>query len=297
MHPILTQFTTTVAFLVQKRKSDSQPIPMGSAFFVGVPRQEQPIEYVTYIVTARHNTEYADKSKKLYLRVNTTTGRFDDIKINHDDWISADRTDIAIMPIKLSDDVDCRFLPAQTLLTEQQVARRDIIREGSQIYIPSLFSRFYVPRSNVSYNAYRNDCFVTQRRRHCQFGSVQQTRVGKSVPYQCLSWGGCSGAPVFVNYVTPEILVGGPAPIHTRLLGLLSSHYDVPDSVDVDAEEFPTGVNSGIAVVIPAQHISDLLFREDVAEQRQDSLGSAELARRTQLPYRLNAINNFIAVP
>ena len=143
MHPILTQFTTTVAFLVQKRKSDSQPIPMGSAFFVGVPRQEQPIEYVTYIVTARHNTEYAEKSKNCYLRVNTTTGRFDDIKINHDDWISADRTDITIMPIKLSDDVDCRFLPAQTLLTEQQVARRDIIREGSQIYIPSLFSRFY----------------------------------------------------------------------------------------------------------------------------------------------------------
>lgn len=65
------------------------------------------------------------------------------------------------------------------------------------------------------------------------------------------------------------------------LLGLVSSHWELPASLrndmDLDAhwldeeegESNRVTVNAGMALVVPGQHILDLLNRDDVARDRE----------------------------
>jgi hypothetical protein len=88
------------------------------------------------------------------------------------------------------------------------------------------------------------------------------------------SWGGHSGSPVFV-YFPPDrelgvISVGGGPRI--MLLGLVHGHYELPQPVDLTGDIFGSGkvsMNAGIAVVIPAQAITELLMSEDEVAQRK----------------------------
>lgn len=99
---------------------------------------------------------------------------------------------------------------------------------------------------------------------------------------ECLSWGGCSGAPVFMDHATGQ----------ARLLGILCAHFSMPvvevspaitkskktrrDKRPVsrlsrltEAQALSLSLNAGIAVVVPAQGLVDLLMLEHFVEQRE----------------------------
>jgi hypothetical protein len=58
-----------------------------------------------------------------------------------------------------------------------------------------------------------------------------------------------------------------------RLLGLVSGHWDIKQKAETQGDivgEIRTAINSGIAIVTPAEAIQDLLDREDVVADRHE---------------------------
>jgi hypothetical protein len=86
------------------------------------------------------------------------------------------------------------------------------------------------------------------------------------------SWGGQSGSPAFVYFLpdrTGALAPSSGAPIY--LLGVVHGHYDIEQPVVLagsDSESARISVNAGMAVVIPAQDLVDLICREDVIAAR-----------------------------
>jgi hypothetical protein len=80
------------------------------------------------------------------------------------------------------------------------------------------------------------------------------------------SWGGHSGSPAFVAFPPDRFLnsitVNEGVPIF--LLGLVQGHYDIEREMKFQGDIGKVSSNAGIAVVVPAQDIYDLLVSEDV---------------------------------
>jgi hypothetical protein len=81
-------------------------------------------------------------------------------------------------------------------------------------------------------------------------------------------------SPAFV-YFPPDrfgssISVSATLPIF--FLGLVQGHYDVEREMKVLGDVGRVSVNAGIATVVPAQDIYDLLMSEDVAAERENAV-------------------------
>jgi hypothetical protein len=112
---------------------------------------------------------------------------------------------------------------------------------------------------------------------------------------ECRSWGGFSGSPVYWRHpsvllvplnLPPDapydvqklskngrILIQSPDAEVSALLGLVSGHFDIKQKAMVEGDiqgSITTAINSGIAVVTPAEAIRELLMREDVVEERKE---------------------------
>jgi hypothetical protein len=122
------------------------------------------------------------------------------------------------------------------------------------------------------------------------------------------SIGGLSGSPVFIRETlsvrgdddedTGEKLTwrdnGVYATGNFYFLGIVHGHWDIGlddlNNVDiVGARENQLGrnapgVNMGIAIVTPAQKIRDILFREDLIEQRRDFVSEYEKQNQASAP-------------
>lgn len=88
------------------------------------------------------------------------------------------------------------------------------------------------------------------------------------------SWGGQSGSPAFVHFAInrqPGMIVFNAATqAQFMLLGLVHGHDDIGRAVVVEGEATKASVpiNSGIAIVIPADHIGDVINGEQFRAER-----------------------------
>lgn len=92
------------------------------------------------------------------------------------------------------------------------------------------------------------------------------------------SIGGLSGSPVYIH--RPPVSIEGEALKYhpgnrVYLLGLVSGHFDLPnlreDSVVEDAEDYGS-INSGMAVVVPANSILETINKPEFVRQREMTL-------------------------
>lgn len=91
------------------------------------------------------------------------------------------------------------------------------------------------------------------------------------------SWGGQSGSPVFVYFSVDRDLFAGET-LRTEipnpgLLGLLHGHYNFPQGVvnlSESAKDVHVPLNSGIAIVVPATGILELLALDQAIEHRAE---------------------------
>lgn len=254
-----------VAFLAQD-DDEGRRRPMASAFIVGVDLNDNG-QYQTiarYIVTARHNLEHCKKDRPLFLRVNKDSG-FEDIEFKVDDFIHHSSTDVAITHGSLPKDAIIGFVPFGMLLRSEMLSARHL-KEGSPVAIPCLFSQFHGRQRIHPIIRTGRLALVPDERLIVTLGPRQKSEV-EAYLIEATAWGGSSGAPVFVDYFNPAATSRDPYEVGTkRLLGLINGHYTIPhESVD---DEQAISFNSGIAIVIPAQAIIDLILLPDLAEQR-----------------------------
>lgn len=116
------------------------------------------------------------------------------------------------------------------------------------------------------------------------------------------SWGGQSGSPVLVHRQlfhlvqvqlsslsahagesrSETVWAQSPRTEAFGFLGLVSGHFDIEQHAQTSGDIFgsiTTAINSGIAIVTPAEAVRQLLWRDDVTEDRQQVLDDLIQAR------------------
>ena len=270
-------------------KAGNEILPAGTGFFVAMPINDGS-RFVGYLATARHVIEYiAEKSadSKALVRMNLASGGFDLIETNALDW--------TFHPTDSNADVAClEFAPDSTkhkfrMLPDSMFADAKRIQDfgigpGDDLFFPGLFVSHFGREQNLPIVRIGNIAAMPEEKVFTRkYGPIDAFLV------EARSIGGLSGSPVFVH------LVPGRAPdgniqmtSEVFLLGLMHGHYDSPLtevdlSDDLPDAARPERVNMGIAIVIPAGKITEVLanrtfaIRREMTEQMHRDAGAPTL--------------------
>lgn len=255
-----------VAFVCIKNLSNGRCEPKGTAFLVSV-------EGSSYFVTAAHVIKgIRDKLGciDIYLRVNMKNGPLDYIPTRAGDWITHPQpnVDVAILPIDISDEIDCVALPVETAASRDNLLaredREDAIAVSDAIFMTGIFVNHYGKEKNIPIIRVGNIAMLPEEPIKTDTGFMDAYLI------EARSTGGLSGCPVFVN-ISPGYGIqrrGGPS---IYWLGLVHGHWDGPLSeMDAVAEEDAASgsINKGIAVVVPVESILGLINDPSLVAER-----------------------------
>jgi len=277
---------------------------LGTGFLVGVPLDEGSDRVFLYVITAKHLVDY---SSSVIVSLNGRSGEA--IKIATEKanwWFSANAAaDVAIAFLPGNADA---FSPTcvrfDQLGDDEWMAQRDV-GPGDEVIFTGLLQGLpgkdrNRPIIRFGQIAMMNEELIPQE---TIGGDVQDI---DAIMVEARSWGGHSGAPAYVvfsptRYMGTLELVKQPV-VKPRtawaLLGLVAGHWELPARIrlrnqprgDNRDRERDALVNAGIALVVPAQHIVDLLMRDDVLEHR-------ERMRRQESDLRPVAVQDSIQEP
>ncbi len=256
----------------------------GTAFFVSVqPDGDFGVGFV-YVVTAKHVIVEASQHSVdgcVYLRVNLVKGEAQLIEVPRDKWLdhpTDSSVDASILPWVLSKrQVDYLTIP-DTMTATDEVIRRESIGIGDEVFLTGLFVNHYGQNRNLPIVRMGTIALMPEERIATRFfGEIEAYLV------EARSIGGLSGSPVFVH-------LGGVRegtlnfPVKWHWLGLMHGHWDFPlDSSDTDlvTEDTPEkeAVNMGIAIVIPATQIMEIINQPMEKKSREEAINSYKEAK------------------
>lgn len=295
-------FLSCVCFLCVDEPDGSgavRPVPTATAFLVGVPLGSTPPASVDYVVTARHCIEQARARGKntIYIRFNSKAGDFKEVPTDVDDWLPHNTADVAAIQFPTdalpgglaAKDVDAASLSMSTFVGpgphyewEGEIPDygKKVIRfvVGHEIYLTGLFTEHYGKERNLPIARFGHISRMP--------GTVEIESAGGRAEITAYlaefqSWGGQSGSPVFFWHpmmAQTDVTDSGGNTIRTTydlmhataFLGLIHGHYDIPSTQETKGiGEIQLKLNSGIAIVTPAEAVIQLLMREDFVEDRE----------------------------
>lgn len=262
--------------------------PRATGFFVGVPSGKIR-GMLTYLVTAEHViTGLAEKQKPIYCRVNRKDGRAAVEPLNPPQWwhhpeAERDPTDVVIAAVHANWDLldhEPIPMPEHKGLNPGILARRDI-GLGDETFTIGLFRHHAGTERNIPIIRIGNIAALPEEPVRTRWGYMKAHLI------EMRSIAGLSGSPVFIDIPGTQppqgAVFGVPDPRYMpdpeqvnwfqyRLLGLVSSHFEIPelkeDSVVEDDKEGTEGINTGIAVVVPEQKIIETLYQPDLKTER-----------------------------
>lgn len=261
--------------------SDGERRLNGTAFLVVMFDENAAKTPHFYFVTARHVIDQIAKKGDgtVYLRMNKReeTGEAEWLTSSIEDWRfhPDERNDVAAIALPgWSREFDHAFVPTSSFVTAES-ARIQNIGIGDELFFPGLFVKHFGATRNTPIVRFGNIAAVP--------GEPARTRRGYSKVYlaEARSIGGLSGSPVFVYIPSdrdgPSGPFGGDTKIplgggETFFLGLVHGHWDVDCLQDVTSDfliKDSEKVNMGIAVVVPAETILELLNIPEFEEQRE----------------------------
>ena len=278
---ISDNFLQTVAFLTVEKPDMSSGLnikkPCATVFFVGAPVNNEVTQL--YAVTARHVIENIHTNTPIHIRVNNSDGSMDYSEANKSDWITSDKTDIAVISFKKKINHNVREIPFNMLATDA-VIKQEKTGIGDEIFFVGLFSEHYGKEHNLPVVRFGNISLMPAEKLSVQVDTDTSIQVyGYLV--EAMSWPGHSGSPVFIYYPfdrEPGIsriasfpengILKDADPLsgteQFKLLGLVCAHYPIEQEVkmsDTIPEEQKGRIyeQTGMAVVLPAQGIIDTL--------------------------------------
>jgi len=242
-------------------------IYLGTGFIVSVKSTIGRMSFI-YLVTARHIVA-SIAERDFYIRANTKDGKSSVFKAGVDSkwWFHPKEdssADVAAFPLLIPNDIaktlDYVAIPTTALLTDDDMEKGGI-GEGDEVFIVGLFSYHSGSNKNLPIVRTGNIAMISDE-------PVQTRKFGNMEAYliEARSIGGLSGSPVFVAKQT------GNRKWSISPLGLVHGHWDIgPEKIiDVTAEDTAkrAGVNTGIAIVVPAKKILETVSREELSAQR-----------------------------
>jgi hypothetical protein len=261
---------------------------LGTVFFVGYPFSSDPLNRIfIYAVTAKHVYEGAANDSldgKIILRLNFKDGSTKLIESKVSQWLvhpSDNSVDVAVMPFGIPNDADHLCFPTQAFATKQVIEQQSI-GLGDELFMVGLFTGHLQTKRNIPIVRIGNIAGMPEE-------PVDTKMYGRMEAYliEARSIGGLSGCPVFVN-------TGGMRTIPSKgtivspsmffLLGLMHGHWDRLPAERTDSgiiEPRDESVNMGIAIVVPATKILEVL---DQTKLKDDRAKIEEIERAKTLP-------------
>jgi hypothetical protein len=276
-----------VVFLCSRLPSGAI-VMRGTGFLVGV-HLGGTGQMIGYIVTAKHVADLIEGTE-CGVRINLPSGAAETFWIGADmQWCrhpsEPDSVDAAVMPFPFRTDADFRALDYDMFLTDDIIAKADI-GPGDQVVTTGLFLPLQISRNEPIVRT--GNVAVMPRDR------VPRIKIGANVVeaevylVEVRSVGGLSGSPVFVTptirlahpFVTADasgkedarcFILGGT---RLYLMGLMHGHWTI-EPAEHDRYDFATSTDPiksiavGIAVVVPAKKIAEIIDRPDLVEHRK----------------------------
>jgi hypothetical protein len=234
----------------------------GTGFIVGLPVPGVPNVGAMFIVTAKHVIEdiaKADRNRHVFVRANrphagtTWTPTPPDAWIKHGDPC----VDLAILGFDISG-TDALAYPVDSFASSD-VIHKEAIGPGDEVFMTGLFVGHPGQDRNIPILRAGNIAAMPEEDVSMKYG------LSDAYLIESRSTGGLSGSPVFV-YVGKQRTLGGAFIVERGrqsfyLLGLVHGHWDAETDSDikVDAATEEEGVNMGIAMIVPAQRIVEIL--------------------------------------
>lgn len=281
-------FGRVVAFLIGTRTPDvgeARATPIGTGFFLGVRTPADPPSkraFTLYMVTAAHVVR---AERETAARLRRLDGSLHDHVIPAQSWNYHDSADVAVVPLELDETeqpFDIAVMPVPDFFPAgaggrhpgRRVSNRPML--GDNVYFIGLFA--LIPAMGE-----RNLPLV----RSGTLAALAQEDVPLRLPddtvlrqtahlIDCRSYRGFSGSPCLIQFPRDPSLGGVGRPHEeTELLGLISGHFDDQVTADLTGEIASMGtvgvaVSVGVGVVTPVDAIEELLYREDVKEDRSE---------------------------
>jgi hypothetical protein len=287
-----------VAFLCEPRGDPRREVrtPVGTCFFVDMACEaDRGLRWV-YLVTAKHCIEQCERDV-LYVRVNTRDqGKYVDLPTNRDDWFLHDEADVAVIPSPVplssgqrtgtcseiaSGELDFTACPSEEMIGPgpfyQWQGTGDNVGVGDELFSVGLFLQHSGKERNLPVARFGHVSRMPDKLDlNYTIGQYDTGREIVAYLAEFLSWGGFSGSPVFWLSPTLERLrvmqSGHTEGVFGCLLGLASAHFVIPEKAKVSGDvlgQISTRLNSGLAIITPAEAIRQILLRDDLAQDRE----------------------------
>lgn len=273
--PIPPEVKAVVAFIFVPGE-DGKLIPNGTGFFVGVKDSKKPDAFSVYFVTAKHVLQKPDRKSffsAIFLRLNKKDGKAEILKLplniegegknifNHKD----PTVDLSVIPMLPDQQIyDFKFLP-DNLITTKDDYKTLKIREGSEVFFTGLFLPHIGEQKNYPIVRFGRVALVTDEKINWEGVKTELYLV------ESASYGGNSGSPVFF-YLGAErepgmLTVGSPL---LKLAGVMKGSFGEARPIQiVETAKVPVATsNIGIAALVPAYKLHEILFGEELKNKR-----------------------------
>jgi hypothetical protein len=255
---------------------------VGTGFFVSVAEKEGSHSFrFTYLVTANHVANAVDGAP-FWIRMNRRSGEAVEVAVNESGNIKwfrhskGESIDVALCELSFpSTDFAILSVTTDAFLTSK-LAEESHIGAGDEVLVTGLFTKIKGDERNIPIVRTGNLAMAPN-------APIVPTSLGDIEAYliEVKSLGGISGSPVFIRQTIdiPGLFKWGtniPATAQAYsnviyLLGLAHGHWNI------DAEEInnPTiehvreGFNVGLAIVVPASHILEILNNQELIDMRR----------------------------
>lgn len=235
---------------------------MGTGFFASIPSKYNSERNYLYLVTAKH---IANKltNKPFSVRLNNKKGSCDYLNVvDRAQWFyhpSDESVDVAVLPCAPSLEYDLKSVSSINFLTDEDI-KQNKIGLGDEVFITGLFAHAYGSQKNQPIIRTGNIAMIPDEPLATETGNIEAYLI------EARSIGGLSGSPAFVFESNS---IGMPRKFY--LLGLMHGHWEILPDLKNDsfmAEEMFGKVNMGIAVVVPAKKILEVLNHPILSEDR-----------------------------
>jgi hypothetical protein len=243
-----------------------EPDYIGTMFIVGMAGKWG--NAYQHAVTARHVARSLDGEPYMF-GVNFKDGKAGWFSSKLKWWYhptEPDSVDVAVTVFTPSERMDVEYVPEGVFATDERIKHYGI-GLGDEVNAVGLFFKFFGATKHIPIVRTGNIAMMPSDKLPMSGGASEAYLVeGRSI-------GGLSGSPVFVRHTVSmpgmardtgeKQMISGVS--HLHMLGLMHGHWDSHLELTVGEAE---AVNMGIAIVIPAQKILEVLYHPELVAMR-----------------------------
>lgn len=164
-----------------------------------------------------------------------------------------EKIDVAVIPWAPPKEVDFKYIPTEIFLSDEIISSRNI-GSGDEVFMTGLFVHVAGSTRNLPLVRTGNIAMMPNEPIPTGMGIMDAYLI------EARSIGGLSGSPAFVGK-------GGSY----YLMGLMHGHWDILPTSKEDIGDLDSfgAVNMGIAIVVPAKKILEVINHPKLTEKRQ----------------------------